>query len=139
MGGDELGGQDSFLDNKTSIMVATKAFGMGIDKPNVRFTINMNHSGSLEAFVQEAGRAGRDRKMALATILYCGQHFDGQGKTASEGGFQSVDYNIHQFFYDNNFIDSDFENGSCTTWWISNRPQYHADDPNLCDLRCPQL
>lgn len=58
-----------FRDNKSPLMVATKAFGMGIDKPNVRFTINMNYSSSLESFVQEAGRAGRDRRMALAIIL----------------------------------------------------------------------
>lgn len=60
---------DLFRNNKLPLMVATKAFGMGIDKPNVRFTINMNYSSSLEEFVQEAGRAGRDRRMALATIL----------------------------------------------------------------------
>jgi superfamily II DNA helicase RecQ len=58
-----------FRNNELPIMVATKAFGMGIDKPNVRFTINMNYSGSLESFVQEAGRAGRDRKMALSVIF----------------------------------------------------------------------
>lgn len=58
-----------FRDNKLPIMVATKAFGMGIDKPNVRYTINVNYSNSLENFVQEAGRAGRDRKMALSVIL----------------------------------------------------------------------
>lgn len=60
---------ENFRGNKLPLMVATKAFGMGIDKPNVRFTVNMNYSSSLEAFVQEAGRAGRDRKMAVATIL----------------------------------------------------------------------
>lgn len=60
---------EAFRLNKIPIMVATKAFGMGIDKPNVRFTINTNFSSSLESFVQEAGRAGRDRKMALSTIL----------------------------------------------------------------------
>lgn len=59
----------AFRDNKLSLMVATKAFGMGIDKPNVRFTVNMNYSNSLEAFVQEAGRAGRDRAMAMSVIL----------------------------------------------------------------------
>lgn len=58
-----------FRDNKLPMMVATKAFGMGIDKPNVRFTVNMNYSSSLESFVQEAGRAGRDRRMALSVIL----------------------------------------------------------------------
>jgi len=59
-----------FRENDIPIMVATKAFGMGIDKPNVRFTVNMNYSSSLESFVQEAGRAGRDRKMALSVILF---------------------------------------------------------------------
>ena len=61
---------DLFRDNQIPLMVATKAFGMGIDKPNVRFTVNMNYSSSLEGFVQEAGRAGRDRKMALSAILF---------------------------------------------------------------------
>ncbi|MBR3467441.1 MAG: ATP-dependent DNA helicase RecQ [Bacteroidales bacterium] len=61
---------ERFRDNKIPLMIATKAFGMGIDKPNVRYTINMNYSSSLESFVQEAGRAGRDRKMALSTIMF---------------------------------------------------------------------
>ena len=58
-----------FRDNKIPLMIATKAFGMGIDKPNVRFTINLNYSSSLENFVQEAGRAGRDQNMALSVIM----------------------------------------------------------------------
>jgi len=61
---------DRFRNNELPLMVATKAFGMGIDKPNVRFTVNMNYPSSLESFVQEAGRAGRDRKIALAIILF---------------------------------------------------------------------
>ena len=60
---------DCFKNNEQLLMIATKAFGMGIDKPNVRFTVNMNYPSSLESFVQEAGRAGRDRRIALATIL----------------------------------------------------------------------
>ena len=58
-----------FRDNRIPLMIATKAFGMGIDKPNVRYTINLNYSSSLESFVQEAGRAGRDRRMALSVIM----------------------------------------------------------------------
>lgn len=74
MEGQEVGNQSmenmrKFRNNQVPIMVATKAFGMGIDKPNVRFTVNLNYSSSLESFVQEAGRAGRDRKMALSVIF----------------------------------------------------------------------
>ncbi|MAB47599.1 MAG: hypothetical protein CMC05_03110 [Flavobacteriaceae bacterium] len=62
--------QYKFINNQQGIMVATKAFGMGIDKPNVRYTIHFNYPGSIESFVQEAGRAGRDRKLALNSILF---------------------------------------------------------------------
>ena len=65
---------EKFRLNKLPLMVATKAFGMGIDKPNVRFCVNMNYSSSLESFVQEAGRSGRDKKIALATILISDYH-----------------------------------------------------------------
>lgn len=67
---ESFGNQRKFIENKQNIMVATKAFGMGIDKPNVRFTVHVNIPQSIESFVQEAGRAGRDRKMALSTILF---------------------------------------------------------------------
>ena len=69
-GGDDTSCQDEFLTGDTNLMVATKAFGMGIDKSNVRLTVHLNYPGSLESFVQEAGRAGRDKKMALSTIMY---------------------------------------------------------------------
>lgn len=71
--------QRKFIDNEQNIMVATKAFGMGIDKPNVRFTVHINIPSSIESFVQEAGRAGRDRKMAVSAILFDDRkilHFD---------------------------------------------------------------
>lgn len=109
VGGDVLTEQERFITGETSIMVATKAFGMGIDKPNVRFTYNINFSGSLEAFVQEAGRAGRDRKMALSTILYCPKVFLEQDPRTRFMEDVPVDYGVHKFFYDNNFIGEDFE------------------------------
>lgn len=109
VGGEALTGQDHFIKGDTSIMVATKAFGMGIDKPNVRFTVNIVHSGSLEAFVQEAGRSGRDRKMALATILYCRKEFMEQNPMTLVMENVPVDYGVHKFFYDGNFIGEEFE------------------------------
>lgn len=109
VGGDILNEQDRFISGDTSIMVATKAFGMGIDKPNVRFTYNVNFSGSLEAFVQEAGRAGRDRKMALATILYCPKQCLEQNPRTKSSETVPVDYGVHKFFFDNNFIGEEFE------------------------------
>jgi len=59
-----------FKTNKAPILVATKAFGMGIDKPNIRYTIHYGMPSSLEAFYQEAGRAGRDRKDAICYIVF---------------------------------------------------------------------
>ncbi len=68
--------QDEFLNDKVDILIATKAFGMGIDKPNIRYTVHLNYPGSIESFYQEAGRAGRDRKVALCYILFSNFEYD---------------------------------------------------------------
>ena len=60
----------AFKRNHAPILVATKAFGMGIDKPNIRYTVHFGMPGSLESFYQEAGRAGRDRKPARCTMIF---------------------------------------------------------------------
>jgi ATP-dependent DNA helicase RecQ len=114
--------QQKWISNKVRVIVATNAFGMGIDKPDVRLVVHMNLPQDLESYYQEAGRAGRDEKKAYALVLYNDadiselndklklqypsidlikrvyQALANYYKLAvGSGGGQSYDFDIHQF------------------------------------------
>ena len=73
--------QDAFMEGRLSAIVATNAFGMGIDKPDIRYVIHYSMPGSLEAYYQEAGRAGRDGEAARCVLFH-----------------QAEDRRIHRYF-----------------------------------------
>ncbi|OWY19118.1 ATP-dependent DNA helicase RecQ [Sphingobacteriales bacterium UPWRP_1] len=96
--------QDGFVDNEFDVLVATKAFGMGIDKPNIRFTIHFNMPSSIESFYQEAGRAGRDTKLAKCYLLWSEQRpLPKETKTNVEIYNSTIDKEILMHFHRNSF------------------------------------
>ncbi|MBK9733194.1 MAG: ATP-dependent DNA helicase RecQ [Chitinophagaceae bacterium] len=89
-----------FMDNEESVMIATKAFGMGIDKPNVRMTIHINIPQSIESFVQEAGRAGRDGKLSTSIILF---NNDRPSLSSESNKYYHLDKDVLMYFHKNSF------------------------------------
>lgn len=81
--------QEAWIAGKTRIMACTNAFGMGIDKPDVRIVVHLSLPEMLEAYFQEAGRAGRDGKKAYATLLH-GENDTTQLRFAMQQNFPAL-------------------------------------------------
>ena len=80
--------QDNFMSSRTQMIVATNAFGMGIDKPDIRFVVHYQMPGSIEAYYQEIGRGGRDGLPSTCMLL-----------------FNYADKNTHDFFIEGSYPD----------------------------------
>ena len=89
--GDHKESQDAFINNEKSLLIATKAFGMGIDKPDVRFVVHFDVPDSPEAYFQEAGRGGRDGKRSFAVLLWNSSDVKRMRQIATVS-FPSLDY-----------------------------------------------
>ncbi|OXN00661.1 RecQ family ATP-dependent DNA helicase [Bifidobacterium vansinderenii] len=84
--------QDRFLSGEIQVICATSAFGMGVDKPDVRWVINDGATDSLEEYYQEAGRAGRDGKESVSLLLWADDDFDWLRKRVDESfGNEAMD------------------------------------------------
>jgi ATP-dependent DNA helicase RecQ len=87
--------QDAFMDGSVRVMVATNAFGLGVDKPDVRFVVHYQIPPGLDAYYQEAGRAGRDGEVSQCTLLFSGadksvQQFFLAGRYPQPADFEAV-------------------------------------------------
>ena len=82
---------ENFKGNRVPIMVSTNAFGMGIDKPNIRYVLHYGMPGSIEAYYQEIGRAGRDQRKAHCLLIWCEQDpIQSDKLTSPHGDLESV-------------------------------------------------
>lgn len=117
--------QDRFMNNELNLLVATKAFGMGVDKPNIRFTIHYSMPQSIEAFYQEAGRAGRDKQKSYCYVVHSSTPIDNE-----DGELLSVDKKMMLSFHRNSFPGIEKEKN--IIWELLN--QVDVTKANLADI-----
>ncbi len=118
-GFDPIQTQNNFKKGVFKVLACTKAFGMGIDKPDIRFTLHYNIPPSLESFYQEAGRSGRDGEESQCWILYA-------GTPMPDKDHQSLDYSLNYSFYKNAFPGAKIEEAKVFEMLDENRVPGHS-------------
>lgn len=118
--------QDKFKQDDLRILACTKAFGMGIDKGDIRFTLHFNIPQSLEAFYQEAGRAGRDGKDAQCWVMYSGAQMPGKD--------HSVDFDLNWSFHNNAFPGAELEEAKVIDLLEAGQSLKHVALDEITDL-----
>jgi ATP-dependent DNA helicase RecQ len=123
--------QKKFMSDEIDVLVATKSFGMGIDKGNIRLTVHYGLPASLESFYQEAGRAGRDKKKSYCKVLYTPDNLSDSdidilfGVDSSPTNFKEVSKKLRgdlkniMFFMGKNIIDIKLEAKTIFDFYIS--------------------
>jgi ATP-dependent DNA helicase RecQ len=94
---DRSAAQEAFMDDRVDVVVATTAFGMGVDKPNVRFVFHSEPSDSVDSYYQEIGRGGRDGEPARAVLFHRAEDL-GLRRFFAGGGHAGVDREERQQF-----------------------------------------